>query len=138
MVATIWIFNNHADILVAKKKYLKFETKSVMLLCKKQCRNPYVHGDLNARQYAFNPRRRSVRIDKGAGTERGRIARSAPFFSSPQKNTSRFIAERAGLTLLIHPASSFPCLFEREIRNNARQRAKLCSSGSTRRGSFNI
>jgi len=73
---------------------------------------PPVHGDLNARQYAFNPRRRSVRIDKGAGTERGRVARSAPFFF-PVKNSFRFIVERVYLTL-IHLASSFPCLFERE------------------------
>lgn len=86
-----------------------------MLLCKKQCRNPYVHGDLNARQYAFNPRRRSVRIDKGAGDRTGVNSAFRVFFLlRKKKNSSRFIAERAGLTLLIYPASSFPCLFERE------------------------
>lgn len=109
-----------------------------MHIVQKQCRNPYMHGDLNARQYTFNPRRRSVRIDKGAGTERGRSTFCAFFSSLPAKNSSRLIAERVDLTLLIHPANSFPCLFEKETRNNARQRAKLRSSGSTQRENSSV
>lgn len=109
-----WQRRLECDVII-KFEIRKFE---IAVHCAKTIdKRPYVHSDLNARQYAFNPRRQSARIDKGRQSGDGKCVLR---FFSPQKIV-RASSPREGILPSLSRVA-FPCLFERGSEVRPRQR----------------